>query len=37
MGADFYPRMFAPAGAAAVAQGKSYTSIRDSIREDWKP
>jgi hypothetical protein len=37
MGEDFYRRTFAPAIAAAFEQGKSYPSIRDSVRKDWKP
>ena len=37
MGASFYDEVFVPAIAAAVADGKDYTDIRDSIRKDWKP
>src|SRR6185437_15997617 len=37
MGADFYARVFVPAIAQAVDQGKSYESIRDTLRKDWKP
>lgn len=37
MGADFYQRVFAPAIAAAFAEGRSYAGIRDAIRKDWKP
>lgn len=35
MGADFYRDVFAPAIAEAFAQGKSYESIRDTIRREW--
>ncbi len=37
MGADFYHRVFSPAIARAVRAGRSYGSIRDAIRKDWKP
>ncbi len=37
MGADFYRDVFAPALAVAFAQGKSYESIRDTIRKEWQP
>ena len=37
MGVDFYTRTFAPAIAAAVAQGRRYESIHDSIRRGWSP
>lgn len=37
MGADFYSKVFAPAIAAAVREGKRYESIRDAIRAEWKP
>jgi hypothetical protein len=37
MGGQFYNTVFMPAIQEAIAQGKSYTSIRDSIRRDWKP
>jgi hypothetical protein len=37
MGKDFYTTVFAPAIAEAVEQGRSYESIRDTIREGWKP
>jgi hypothetical protein len=37
MGADFYERVFVPVIAAAIAEGKNYTSIRDAIRTSWKP
>jgi hypothetical protein len=37
MGKDFYTTVFAPAIAQAVEQGRSYESIRDTIRKHWKP
>lgn len=37
MGPDFYAQVFAPAIAEAVHQGRSYESIRDTLRKDWKP
>lgn len=37
MGASFYDDVFVPAISAAIAEGKDYTEIRDSIRKDWKP
>lgn len=37
MGRQFYNTVFEPAIKEAIAQGKSYTSIRDAIRRDWKP
>ncbi len=37
MGRQFYNTVFAPAIEDALAQGKSYTAIRDTIRKDWKP
>lgn len=37
MGDDFYAEVFAPAIAEAFKEGKSYTSIRDTIRKEWKP
>jgi hypothetical protein len=37
MGSQFYNTVFAPAIEEAIAQDKSYASIRDSIRRDWKP
>jgi hypothetical protein len=36
MGANFYREVFAPAIEAAHREGKSYESIRDAIRKDWK-
>ncbi len=37
MGQDFYAQVFAPAIAAAVEQGRSYESIRDTLRKEWTP
>lgn len=37
MGKGFYAEVFAPAIAEAVKQGRSYESIRDTIRKGWKP
>jgi hypothetical protein len=37
MGSQFYNTVFVPAIEEAIAQDKSYASIRDSIRRDWKP
>lgn len=37
MGPTFYDDVFEPAIAQAIAEGKSYTTIRDAIRKDWKP
>jgi hypothetical protein len=37
MGPAFYNHVFAPAIDAAYDEGKSYESIRDTIRKDWKP
>jgi len=37
MGSQFYNTVFMPAIEEAIAQDKSYASIRDSIRRDWKP
>lgn len=37
MGPDFYTRAFAPAVAEAVSQGRSYESIRDTLRKGWTP
>ena len=37
MGHDFYETVFVPAIREAMQEGKSYTSIRDTIRRDWKP
>jgi hypothetical protein len=37
MGARFYDAVFVPAITAARAEGKSYETIRDTIRRGWKP
>jgi hypothetical protein len=37
MGRAFYGRVFAPAIEDAIKSGKSYESIRDTIRKSWKP
>jgi hypothetical protein len=37
MGRPFYQRVFAPAVEDARKSGKSYESIRDTIRKSWKP
>ena len=37
MGARFYDSVFVPAITEARAQGKSYETIRDTIRRGWKP
>lgn len=37
MDLDFYAQVFAPAIAKAVRQGRSYDSIRDTLRKDSKP
>jgi hypothetical protein len=37
MGAGFYRRVFVPAIEAALEAGRSYESIRDTLRKDWKP
>ncbi|MFN8472685.1 MAG: hypothetical protein U0822_10880 [Anaerolineae bacterium] len=37
MGDDFYNEVFAPAIQQAFDEGKSYESIRDTIRKEWKP
>ena len=37
MGRAFYGRVFAPAIEDARKSGKSYESIRDTIRKGWKP
>jgi hypothetical protein len=37
MGPEFYAHVFAPAVDEAFEQGKSYESIRDAIRKEWKP
>src|SRR5215218_7703337 len=37
MGARFYDEVFVPAITEARAEGKSYETIRDTIRRGWKP
>lgn len=37
MGEPFYDEVFVPAISKAIDEGKDYTTIRDSIRKDWKP
>jgi hypothetical protein len=37
MGARFYDAVFVPAISEARAEGKSYETIRDTIRRGWKP
>ena len=37
MGAPFYDAVFVPAITEARAEGKSYETIRDTIRRGWKP
>lgn len=37
IGEPFYDKVFVPAIAGAIAQAKDYTTIRDSIRTEWKP
>ncbi|HEX8034544.1 MAG TPA: hypothetical protein VF510_11885 [Ktedonobacterales bacterium] len=37
MGPDFYANVFAPAIAQAVSHGRSYESIRDTLRKEWTP
>jgi hypothetical protein len=37
MGPEFYERVFAPAIQDALASGRKYEQIRDTIRRDWKP
>jgi hypothetical protein len=37
MGVSFYDEVFVPAITRAIDEGKGYTTIRDSIRKDWKP
>jgi hypothetical protein len=37
MGARFYDAVFVPAITEARAEGKSYETIRDTIRRGWKP
>ena len=37
MGPQFYEVVFAPAIKEALAEGRKYEEIRDTIRNDWKP
>jgi hypothetical protein len=37
MGARFYDTVFVPTITEARAEGKSYETIRDTIRRGWKP
>ena len=37
MGDDFYNSVFRSAIEEAVREDRTYTSIRDTIRRDWKP
>jgi hypothetical protein len=37
MAARYYDAVFVPAISEARAQGKSYETIRDTIRRGWKP
>jgi hypothetical protein len=37
MGERFYDQVFVPAITAAREEGKSYETIRDTIRRGWKP
>lgn len=37
MGAQFYDAVFVPAISAAREEGKTYETIRDTIRRGWKP
>ncbi|MDQ6693224.1 MAG: hypothetical protein M3014_02210 [Chloroflexota bacterium] len=37
MGEEFYNKVFLPAIEDAVREDRTYTSIRDTIRRDWKP
>ena len=37
MGEEFYREVFVPAIRAARDKGRTYESIRDSIRRRWKP
>ena len=37
MGPRFYDAVFVPAISEARAEGKSYETIRDTIRRGWKP
>jgi hypothetical protein len=37
MGEDFYNEVFRPAIEEAVREDRTYTSIRDTIRREWRP
>ncbi|MBW3632366.1 MAG: hypothetical protein KY456_04980 [Chloroflexi bacterium] len=37
MGSEFYEVVFQPAIHEALANGRKYEQIRDTIRKDWKP
>jgi hypothetical protein len=37
MGPEFYEVVFQPAVRDALASGRKYEQIRDTIRKDWKP
>jgi hypothetical protein len=37
MGPEFYDVVFAPAIQEALASGRKYEQIRDTIRKNWKP
>jgi hypothetical protein len=37
MGPEFYEVVFQPAVRNALAAGRKYEQIRDTIRKDWKP
>jgi hypothetical protein len=37
MGPEFYDVVFQPAIQEALAAGRKYEQIRDTIRQDWKP
>jgi hypothetical protein len=37
MGATFYDEIFVPAITAAREDGRTYETIRDTIRKEWKP
>jgi hypothetical protein len=37
MGPEFYEVVFQPAIQEAIAAGRKYEQIRDTIRKDWKP
>jgi hypothetical protein len=37
MGPEFYDVVFQPAVRDALAAGRKYEQIRDTIRKDWKP